>query len=125
MRTLILTLFIVINLCLPSGLYAIDDNGSDTDSAGILIPDNPIKNPNGQPESPYQLSIYYIISNNVITIYTPNSTMGTVIVTDCETSSVLNQVYSELSTGCHLSIPNNRKIKVSVIVNELTYSSVF
>ena len=101
------------------------DSGSDTDSAGILIPDNPIKNPNGQPESPSQISIYYIISNNFITIYTPDTTMGSVIIFDSDSGSVLNQTYTELSRGFHFLIPSNKKIKVSVIVNDQTYSSIF
>ena len=116
-----LTIFLLIALITTINISAQD---SASDSAGILIPDPPITNPEGQPRSPMETQIHYEILQNILTLYTANSAMANIKLTDAATGTLIHDAYSDLSNGFSVPLPSNVTVFIQVIVDGVIYSCI-
>lgn len=74
-----------------------------------------------RPESPAQSAIYCMVENQMMIIYSYDSMMGEIVVTDAATGEAICYDYAELSGGYSLILPTEHPYHVEVAVGGLTY----
>lgn len=115
-------ILILLMLTATSAITTIQAQDADTDSSGIFIPDDPITDPEGLPFDCHSLQIHYTVVQNTVTVYTHVSTVGSVLLIDVTTGTVLSQTYTELSAGYQLSLPVGSPLILRVIIDGRSYS---
>lgn len=113
-------LFLLLN-CIIGALLV---SASTTENVPIRLqptrPDNPVT----RPKSPLQSSVYCILSGDTVLIYSDNSVMAEIVVSDINTNEEVHHDFTDLNEGSSFNIITNHTYKIVVLLANIQYETV-